>query len=187
MYRESEFELAARELEYQLAAVARPRVRIIYGRKSNRELEFEFEFEAFDPSPPAPGTAVISGFPLNGAQLNSTQRNSIDRMASTIVAAMPRQQSMFIVVIDVEGHEDETGDPGRFGGLGLQRAVAVARHLGERIQARGRRIPLADRRNVEIQVTSAGPTRPIRSNVTAAGRSQNRRVEIRFRFENRTI
>ena len=184
MFRESEFELAARQLEYQLSSVSRPTVRIVEVQGSR---EFEFEVEGFDPRPPPRGTIVVSGFAPNGSRLNATQRAILDRVARNVVAEMPRQHPVMTVIIDAEGHEDETGDPGQFRRLGVERSRAAARHLQTRLLALMSRMPAANKRLVIIQVQTAGPNRPIRSNVTAAGRAQNRRVEIRVRFENRTI
>ena len=57
MFRDPQFDLAARELEYELSLVATRTDQRVY-RRPHRE--FEWEFEAFDPTPPAAGTIIIS-------------------------------------------------------------------------------------------------------------------------------
>jgi len=140
------------------------------------------EDDAFDPVPPAPGTTLLTHFSFGGSSLTAAHRSALARVADAIVRQMPASRSFnFCFIVDAEGHEDEVGDPARFGRLGTARALATANHLAGLLRTRITRLPAASRREVRINVTSAGPTRPIRSNVTAAGRAMNRRVEIRFR------
>ena len=82
--------------------------------------------------------------------------------------------------VTIVGHEDEIGDPAHFGALGRRRAQAVADALIQ-VNRLGARIPAASRPKgrVIFAVGTAGPTRPIRSNVTAQGQALNRRVEVR--------
>jgi outer membrane protein OmpA-like peptidoglycan-associated protein len=82
--------------------------------------------------------------------------------------------------IDVEGHEDETGDPTLFGFPGLERAKAVAPVLKRCLVDFAAKLPSGAGRNMDLIIRSCGPKRPIRSNVTAGGRSWNRRVELRI-------
>jgi hypothetical protein len=178
----------------------RPRVRIRYVHGAG-----ELEFEAFDPSLPRRGTRTIPGFAVGvvrrwpvpgggtvdefvrGAELTAAHRQRIDQIAREIVIAMWRSSSAKTIVIEVEGHEDETGDPVLFHDFGRRRATAVAQALAERLTAQRKKMPSTSQWNVDIRVSSAGPTRPIRSNVTASGRALNRRVEIRWHFVDRTI
>ena len=143
------------------------------------------EGDAFDPRPPRRGTTLLTRFAPDGSTLSSTHINQLRVIADAIVARMPTTDPFFhCIVVDVEGHEDETGDPAQFREVGLRRALAAANKLKEQLEFRVARIPAANRRGVDIQVTSAGPNRPIRSNVTDAGRALNRRAEVRFRVEN---
>jgi len=183
MLRQSDVEWL-RDLEYELAAVARPRrrprVRIVYGRSVHRESEWEaFAREAFDPSPPPAGTTILSGFGPGSARLRSSHRTIIHRFASTVTSGTAATPSTSTIKIDVEGHEDETGDPARFQFVGLERAKAVAAVLHPRLVALMDRLPSGAARNVDLIIRSSGPNRPIRSNVTPGGRALNRRVELR--------
>ena len=175
MFLDSEFELAARELEYELSSVA-PRIgRRVY-RRPNRE--FELEFEAFDPRPHAPTAIIISGFAPNSAVLGATQRAGVDRFAKKILAEMPTKPAAAEAVVRFEGHEDETGDPASFRNLSKRRAFAVLDFFKKRLEVHLKKMSGSDGRKIHPEISCVGPERPMRSNVTAAGRAQNRRVEI---------
>jgi outer membrane protein OmpA-like peptidoglycan-associated protein len=90
---------------------------------------------------------------------------------------------LYCINVDVEGHEDEVGDPGHFGAVGLARALKIAQLLQKVLEPQIASLPAANRRNVNVNVSTAGPVRPIRSNVTEAGRAVNRRVEIRIHVD----
>ncbi|MBN9222270.1 MAG: OmpA family protein [Mesorhizobium sp.] len=71
--------------------------------------------------------------------------------------------------VDVFGHTDSTGGDQHNFDLSQRRALAVANYLsGQGVDSR------------RFAVTGFGKTRPIASNATAAGREQNRRVEIQL-------
>ena len=73
--------------------------------------------------------------------------------------------------IEIEGHTDSVGTRARNDRLSQARAEAVKRWL------------VANGSVQESRMTTRGfgPTRPVASNGTAAGRQQNRRVEVRLR------
>jgi hypothetical protein len=184
---ETEYELED-ELEYERAGrvPGRLRIRVVYDRSrpGSRELEFEDEAELFDPVPPPRGARLLTRFapnrPVPGrAAVAAEHRLIIQRLARDLLRAWPRQWSHCLNVTIV-GHEDELGDPARFGALGLERAQAVLRQLTSQLALRARRIPAASqpRGQVVITIRTAGPTRPMRSNVTERGRALNRRVEV---------
>jgi outer membrane protein OmpA-like peptidoglycan-associated protein len=158
---------------------AAPRVRIHYVRGA----QAEFEIEQFDPSPPRPGTILVTGFAFGSARLTAAHRAILNRIVTTVMARLPSLQNLSCAFVDVEGHEDEVGDPQKYGIVGATRARTVALTLGGRLATLIGRLPAPNRRDVIITVSSAGPTRPIRSNVTPEGRALNRRVEVRLRFE----
>ena len=72
--------------------------------------------------------------------------------------------------IEIEGHTDSVGTPARNARLSQARADAVKRWL----VANG---PVPESR---MTARGFGPTRPVAPNATAAGRQQNRRVEVRL-------
>lgn len=69
--------------------------------------------------------------------------------------------------VQIVGYTDSTGTVAHNNKLSLQRAQAVANYLKLRSVSSAR-----------MMVTGMGPNNPIASNSTAAGREQNRRVEI---------
>ena len=69
--------------------------------------------------------------------------------------------------VQIVGYTDNTGTVAYNNQLSLKRAQAVATYLQNRGVAANR-----------LSVTGMGPNNPIASNATAAGREQNRRVEI---------
>lgn len=138
------------------------------------------QITGFPPTPPAPGTMLLTHFTLGSAKLTAAHKKIVDKLVKDAIALMSRMAPLSILVIEVEGHEDETGDPARFGNIGFKRAQAVANLLATELNKAMRTVNPANLRNVEIRVTSAGPTRPIRSNVTPDGRAFNRRVEVRM-------
>ena len=155
------------------------------------EAEHELEIEAFDPHPPQPGTTLLTRFGFASAALTPDHKAILRRFAAALVARMPLPLPSLehCMMILIEGHEDEIGDPINFGAKGLERARAVRQELMRDLTAEIRKLPAARGRNVLQQLqpqlivaTTAGPTRPIRSNVTSDGQALNRRVEIRVGF-----
>ena len=72
-------------------------------------------------------------------------------------------------LIDVNGHTDSTGSMQHNQDLSQRRAMSVADYLGgQGIDPR------------RVSAVGFGPSQPIASNATEAGRSQNRRVEIQI-------
>lgn len=72
-------------------------------------------------------------------------------------------------LVDVNGHTDSTGSLGHNQELSERRAASVANYLG------GRGV---DQRR--MSTLGFGPSQPVASNATPAGRAQNRRVEIQI-------
>ena len=70
-------------------------------------------------------------------------------------------------IVQITGHTDSTGTLAHNNTLSQQRAAAVATYLINRGVASSR-----------ISAAGMGPNQPIATNDTAAGREQNRRVEI---------
>jgi outer membrane protein OmpA-like peptidoglycan-associated protein len=179
MQDQAEFDLAARELEYELATVARrrrrPRVRVLDVRVPHRE----FEEEAFDPSTPLKKPDItLSGFEAGSPRLRSAHRVTLATLARNLVAGMAATPPTLEIKFKVVGHEDETGDPASFGTLGLERTECMRDYFAPLIDKLVDKLDPIDRRQVLLFRSSLGPTKPIRSNVTEGGRAMNRRVEL---------
>lgn len=99
-------------------------------------------------------------FPSGGATLPATDLPSLDRIAK-LLKERPE------LTTRIEGHTDSAGSDALNLELSKQRAEAVKQALMERGIAAAR-----------ISAEGVGSARPIASNATAAGRRENRRVEI---------
>lgn len=147
--------------------------------------QLEVQLTGFPPTPPPPGTELLTHFVTGSDQPSKTQttihKTTIRKIVKDAIARMPKTAPGSVIVIEVEGHEDETGDPARFGNVGLKRALAVDKAITAELLKEAKKVSPTNLRNVEIKITSAGPTRPIRSNVTPEGRALNRRVEVRIK------
>lgn len=140
------------------------------------------EPEAFDPSPPPQGNVVLSGFAPSSAQMLPAHRQIIETVARRLRDVIRNLSAMHTLIIVVEGHEDETGDPSHFRRFGRERAMAVAKALEVRLKALVAQLPPGPRPRVLFRVNTLGPQKPIRSNVTSRGRAMNRRAEIRVQI-----
>lgn len=107
---------------------------------------------------------VIVNFALNSAVLSAEAKRQLDELAAKANAA--RGYS-----VEVSGHADSTGSAARNFQLSQRRANAVVQYL-----AVNHRIPM--RRFVTPM--GYGKTAAVADNSTAAGRAQNRRVEVRL-------
>lgn len=101
-------------------------------------------------------------FAVNSTDISPTMRDTLDGVAQNLVN---RPQSL----IDVMGHTDSTGSDQYNLDLSRRRAESVANYLVSRGVARAR-----------VETIGYGEQYPIADNGTEAGRSQNRRVEIRI-------
>jgi len=106
--------------------------------------------------------AEISGvlFATGTATLNAEAREALARF-SGIVGTYPELR------FKIEGHTDSTGSYETNRQLSMQRAIAVRDYLIAQGVAAS-----------STEVEGLGPDRPVADNTTAAGRAQNRRVEI---------
>ena len=108
-------------------------------------------------------TAVVN-FAVNSAVLSPEARRQLDALAAKTGGAKG-------YVIEVAGHADATGSAARNFQLSQRRAEAVVQYL-----AVNHKIPL--RRFVTPM--GYGKTEAVSENTTAAGRAQNRRVEVKM-------
>jgi outer membrane protein OmpA-like peptidoglycan-associated protein len=105
--------------------------------------------------------ATVGGFAIDSAKLTRAAQRQLSRLAEQVKGTA--------VAIRVVGHTDASSDDARYlDGLGLRRAKAVAAYL----RAHGVK--------AEATLGSRGSRAPKATNATAAGRAQNRRVELRI-------
>jgi outer membrane protein OmpA-like peptidoglycan-associated protein len=101
-------------------------------------------------------------FPINSYQIQPQFQSTLDDVARTL-ASYPS------TMIDVYGHTDPSGGDGINIPLSQNRAQSVASYLAQR-----------GVNSARIATQGFGSSRPIADNSTEAGRSANRRVEIRI-------
>jgi len=105
-------------------------------------------------------TLSVVEFDPDSAQLTPRGRGVLDRVAP-LLAASPA------LFCEIQGHTDSRGDPAANQTLSLSRAVATKSYLVAKGIAAERLLP-----------KGFGDTQPIASNLTAAGRQQNRRINF---------
>ena len=127
-----------------------------------------------DQCPGTPGGATVDSrgcaqkivvqnlnFPSNSSVLNAESKQELDKVASSIIANPSVKQ------ITVTGYSDDRGAADYNKSLSERRAKSVADYLVSKGLA-------ADK----VSSSGMGEANPIASNATAAGRRDNRRVEI---------
>jgi outer membrane protein OmpA-like peptidoglycan-associated protein len=107
--------------------------------------------------------AVVT-FALNSAVLSPEARRQLDDLAAKATSARG-------FVIEVSGHADATGSAARNFQLSQRRADAVVQYLAVNHHIPMRRF---------ITPMGYGKTEAVADNATAAGRAQNRRVEVKI-------
>lgn len=102
-------------------------------------------------------------FSSGGSRIQRRSRRLLNQVAEIIKSHpdMPK--------LSIEGHTDNRGSPARNLVLSQKRAQAVRDYL----ERRG--VPAS-----RLEAKGYGPSRPIETNMTAAGREANRRVEFKF-------
>ena len=103
-----------------------------------------------------------SNFATNSSALTNAGRNALSRMASDLL-----RDKVVIHNIAIIGHTDNVGSHAANQQLSQRRAASVAAYLASRGLNRGL-----------MTVVGRGETQPISNNASAAGRAQNRRVNI---------
>ena len=101
-------------------------------------------------------------FAVNSANLDPAFRSTLDKVASTLTEYDK-------TYVDVLGHTDSTGSDAYNQTLSEQRSSTVANYLSSRGVQQAR-----------LATKGYGESQPKESNTTEAGRSANRRVEIRL-------
>lgn len=108
--------------------------------------------------------AGVEAFPSGSSSYAGDYQAELAGIAR--VLGLPENRNL---PVEVTGYTDSTGRHDQNVRLSQQRAGAVARALVDQGVERGR-----------ITVFGAGPVHPVADNSTAAGRSLNRRVEVKF-------
>jgi outer membrane protein OmpA-like peptidoglycan-associated protein len=107
---------------------------------------------------------AVVNFALNSAVLTPEAKRRLDELAAKTTGARG-------FVIEVSGHADATGSAARNFQLSQRRADAVVQYLAVNHHIPMRRF---------ISPMGYGKTASVADNTTAAGRAQNRRVEVRM-------
>ena len=107
-------------------------------------------------------TLILEGvnFETGKSELTPESKTILDGVAESLVANDE-------INVQVSGHTDNTGSAALNNRLSKARAESVRAYLEEKGVAAAR-----------LKAAGFGPTKPIASNKTAAGRAQNRRVEL---------
>ena len=108
--------------------------------------------------------SVAVNFRVNSSALSPEARRQLDGLAAKAAAARG-------YVIEVSGHADATGSASRNFRLSRDRADAVVQYLAVTHKIPMRRF---------ITPMGYGTTEAVSDNTTAAGRAQNRRVEVKL-------
>lgn len=130
-------------------------------------------------------------FDLNSAELNPVGTTALGRVADALAQILPcygasgsrpsacpeRSQDIALEALFVEGHTDSTGSDQRNWTLSANRAISTFRALTE---AQPSLLELSNARGeMLLSVSGYAAYRPIASNDTEAGRSRNRRIDLR--------
>ena len=108
-------------------------------------------------------TATVT-FKVNSAMLSPEAKSQLDEFAEKALAAKG-------FMIEVSGHTDSTGGEAKNMRLSRERAEAVVEYLAVNHKIPARRF---------ITPMGYGKTEAVADNTTAAGRAQNRRVEVKI-------
>lgn len=136
---------------YAVAAEARAEVKAVNERVSSLD---DYDVQE----------TVAVNFRVNSAVLSPEAKSQLDALAAKTAGAKA-------FMIEVAGHTDSTGSDAKNFRLSQQRAEAVVQYLAVQ-----HKIPL--RRFVTPM--GYGKTESVADNTTSAGRSQNRRVEVKM-------
>jgi outer membrane protein OmpA-like peptidoglycan-associated protein len=136
---------------YAVAAEARAEVKAVNERVSSLD---DYDVQE----------TVAVNFKVNSAVLSPEAKSQLDALAAKTTGAKA-------FMIEVAGHTDSTGSDAKNFRLSQQRAEAVVQYLAVQ-----HKIPL--RRFVTPM--GYGKTESVADNTTSAGRSQNRRVEVKM-------
>lgn len=132
----------------------------------NQEAELRAQLQGTGISVTRAGDRIILNMPSN-ITFDTDQDALKSQFFPTLNSVAIVLRKFDKTLIDVNGHTDSTGSLQYNEGLSQRRAESVAGYLtGQGVDAR------------RVSALGFGPSRPIASNASEAGRAQNRRVEI---------
>ncbi len=155
--------LRARTLEAELARQDAIAAELAATLAAQQAAEYQRQIEALEAKPTDRGLVLTLGdvlFATGSAELQGGASSNLNKLV-TFLEKYPERN------VQVEGHTDNVGSEELNQRLSRQRAESVQQYLtGEGIASR------------RITARGLSMSQPIASNDTAAGRQQNRRVEI---------
>ncbi|RQD70095.1 MAG: flagellar motor protein MotB [Tindallia sp. MSAO_Bac2] len=166
------------ELRTRLESVAVLRLDVLERVKNSIEAELGSTTADGDPlvSIAENGNIVINEglvFDYNSATVKADGAELLDQLASAFERVLDdRSTRNNIDAISIQGHTDDTGSPEYNRDLSTRRATSVVNHMMNANQNLERKY--AD----YFAASGYSEFRPIATNRTAAGRAQNRRIEI---------
>lgn len=134
----------------------------------NQEAELRAQLQGTGISVTRVGDRIILNMPSN-ITFATDQDQVMPQFYATLNSVAIVLRKFNKTLIDVNGHTDSTGSAAHNQALSERRAYSVANYLS----SQG-----VDQRRVSA--LGFGPSQPVASNATPAGRAQNRRVEIQI-------
>lgn len=179
-------------LEIYLAAAKNQRVKILNEIKSKLELEFENILVDISPESDALRFKGDGLFSVNSSTLKKREREVVERLGTLIteaIACYTRNQKIrdysvcnpegiIVEAVQIEGHTDSDG--GDFKNLSLSTDRANSAFIAMQSKNEDLLSFLNFRKQPVISVAGYGEMRPVASNQTVIGRSENRRIDIRL-------
>lgn len=117
--------------------------------------------QAAAPTGPAKSTHTLQNFNSDSIDVSAAYGSQLDQISSEIITSNSRAV--------VEGHTDNQGSPVYNKVLSADRAIIVKRELKKR-----------GVKGEDLSIVGYGEERPVATNETAEGRTQNRRVEVKL-------
>jgi len=179
-------------LEIYMAAAKNQREKILNEIKSKLELEFENILVEISPESDALRFKGDGLFAVNSSTLRKRERVVVERLGSLItdaIACYTRNQrvrnysvcnpeGIIVEAVQIEGHTDSDG--GDFKNLRLSTDRANSAFIAMQSKNEDLLSFLNFRKQPVISVAGYGEMRPVASNKTVLGRSENRRIDIRL-------
>lgn len=179
-------------LEIYMAAAKIQRERILNEIKSKLELEFENVMVEISPESDALRFKGDGLFAVNSSTLKTKERAVIERLGGLITDAITcytlnqrvknysycNPEGIIVEAVQIEGHTDSDG--GDLKNIRLSTDRANSAFIAMQSKNADLLSFLNFRKQPVISVAGYGKMRPVASNKTSEGRSENRRIDIRL-------